>query len=109
MAAEYTPIKDGLHIHERRTELSTILSSESFQRRSFVTEELKNTLPEFLEYYKSFLEAVNRLSPYEKQKWFRCISNLEETKKLLEAGDPNYKLYYEWHLYENWDLCPYNH
>lgn len=110
VSGEYQPKMEGLHDHSRgRYTANAILSMESTQRSLFVGRSLCDTLEEFQEYYESFMRDFTRMWPSEKPKWTRCVANLEETKKRFEAGDETYKDFYRWHLYENWDLTPYNH
>ena len=101
---EYIPKKDNLCPgHGRRG------MSEQNQRTFFVLKELDNSLEAFLIYYKSFYEAFNRrITAAKKPLYTRCLANLEEAKRLFEAGDGSYKQYYTWHLYENWDLVEYD-
>lgn len=114
-SGEYIPKTSGLHEHVNildtgRPSIRSMLSSESTQRWVYVSGSLEANLTEFLENYDAFVRDFNtKLPESQKPAWKRCVANLEKAKELFMIGDPDYRKYYEWHLYENWDLVPYNH
>ena len=102
-AGKYIPKKDNLCPGHGDGEMS-----EYRQRNSFVLKESHNSLERFLIYYKSFYEDYNNRVPEAKKSLYtRCLANLEEGKRLLEAEDDDYEEYLTWHLYEIWDLVEY--